>query len=98
MVGQAGSDYREILIFLDHEGFITRDEVCLFVAEVIEEAFHTKTQMGSDLVVHAAANHKARVGIALAEAEGTIVGRDHYEIVVGVDESDAPCTIEQPIT
>ena len=81
MVGQAGSDYREILIFLDHEGFITRDEVVSFAAEVIEEAFHTKTQMGRDLVVHAAANHKARVVIALAEAEGTIVGRNHAKLL-----------------
>ena len=98
MVGQAGSDYREILLFLEHEGLIARDEMTVFVAEVIEETFHTKTQMGSNLVDDAAADHKAGVVVAMAEAEGTIVDGDHYEIVVCVDESDASCTVEQPIT
>ena len=57
-------------------------------AEVIVKPFQTKTESRRDFVVHATAHDEARVTIAVAKAEGTLVGRDDDEIIVGVDEGN----------
>ena len=50
--------------------------------------------MWSKFVVDPAANHETRIGVAVAEAEGTIVGGDDDEIIIAVDEGNAASAVK----
>ena len=53
--------------------------------------------MRSHLVVYPAANDEAGFVIPAAKTKRAIVGGDHNEIVVSVDEGNTACAVKQPI-
>ena len=52
--------------------------------------------MGSHFVVYPTANHEAGFIIPAAKTKRAIVGGDHDEIVVSVDEGNTACAVKQP--
>ena len=97
MVSQASSYHGEIFVLLQHKWLVTGNQMSVVRTEIVEEAFHTKTQMRGNFVIYATSDHETGLVIATAESEWAVVGRDHNEIGVSIDESDAAGTIKQPI-